>query len=50
MTPQTGNGNRRNFGLARMMDYADLLGGQVRVLSEPGHGTQVVLAIPYPVI
>lgn len=40
--------SRRSLGLARMIDYAELLNGQLRILSEPGHGTQVILSIPYP--
>jgi signal transduction histidine kinase len=41
---------RKNLGLARMMDYAELLNGKIRLLSEPGHGTQLILSIPYPVL
>jgi signal transduction histidine kinase len=40
--------SRRNLGLARMIDYAELLKGKLRILSEPAHGTQVILSIPYP--
>lgn len=47
----TGRGrSRKNLGLARMIDYAELLNGKLRVLSEPGRGTQVILAMPYPVL
>lgn len=38
---------RKNLGLARMVDYVELLSGDLRVLSEPGRGTQVILSIPY---
>jgi len=40
--------SRRNLGLARMIDYAELLKGRLRILSEPAHGTRVILSIPYP--
>ncbi len=39
--------SRKNFGLARMVDYAELLNGKLRVFSELEHGTQVVLSIPH---
>jgi signal transduction histidine kinase len=39
---------KRNLGLARMVDYADLLNGKLRILSDPQRGTQVILSIPYP--
>ena len=38
---------RKNLGLARMVDYAELLNGNLRVLSEPGRGTQVILSVPF---
>lgn len=38
---------KRNLGLARMVDYADLLDGKLRIYSEPGQGTQVTLSVPY---
>ena len=31
------------------VDYAELLNGKLRLLSEPTRGTQVILSIPYPV-
>jgi two-component system sensor histidine kinase DegS len=40
--------SRRNLGLARMIDYAELLKGKLRILSEPAHGTRVILSMPYP--
>lgn len=43
-------GSRKNLGLARMIDYAELLNGTLRVLSEPQHGTTVILSIPYPAL
>lgn len=42
--------SRKNLGLARMVDYAELLNGQLKIFSEPGHGTQVVLSMPYPAL
>jgi len=39
--------SKKNLGLARMVDYAELLNGKLRMLSEPGHGTQVTLTVPY---
>jgi signal transduction histidine kinase len=41
---------RRKLGLARISDYAELLNGKLRILSEPKYGTQVVLSIPYPAL
>lgn len=41
--------SKKNFGLARMVDYADLINGQLRVFSEPNRGTHVLLSIPYQV-
>ncbi|MFN8453592.1 MAG: sensor histidine kinase [Anaerolineae bacterium] len=38
---------RKNLGLARMVDYAELLSGKLRILSDL-NGTQVILSIPYP--
>lgn len=42
--------SRKNLGMARMVDYAELLKGNLRVLSEPGRGTQVILSVPYAVL
>lgn len=39
---------KRNLGLARMVDYAELLNGKLRILSEPGQGTQIILRVAYP--
>lgn len=39
--------SKKNFGLARMVDYADLMNGRLRIFSEPEHGTRVLLSIPY---
>jgi signal transduction histidine kinase len=36
----------RGFGLGTMCERARLVGGDVRVVSEPGHGTRVEIAIP----
>ena len=42
--------SRRSLGLARMIDYAELMNGKLRILSEPGQGTRVILSIPYPAL
>lgn len=42
--------HKKILGLARMVDYAELLNGELKVLSEPGQGTRVVLVVPYPVL
>jgi signal transduction histidine kinase len=39
--------SRKNLGLARMVDYVELLDGDLRVLSELGRGTQVILSVPH---
>lgn len=41
---------KRNLGLARMVDYAELLNGNLRILSELGQGTQIILLVPYPTL
>jgi signal transduction histidine kinase len=44
------SGTRKSLGLVRMVDYAELLNGQLRVFSEPGRGTRIVLSMPYPAL
>jgi two-component system sensor histidine kinase DegS len=39
--------SKKNLGLARMVDYAALLNGKLRIFSEPNQGTRVVLSVPY---
>lgn len=39
--------SKKNLGLARMVDFAALLQGKLKIFSEPGHGTQVILSVPY---
>jgi signal transduction histidine kinase len=39
--------SRKNLGLARVVDYVELLNGDLRVLSELGRGTQVILSVPH---
>lgn len=39
--------SKKNLGLARMVDYAELLNGKLKILSEPQLGTQVILFVPY---
>lgn len=38
--------SKRNLGLARMVDYAELLNGKLRVFSDKGLGTRVTLSVP----
>jgi signal transduction histidine kinase len=40
----------RSLGLVGMRDRAELLQGKLRIRSGAGHGTQVILSIPYPAI
>ncbi len=40
--------SRKNFGLARMVDYAELLNGSLKILSDVNQGTKVDLTVPYP--
>ncbi len=40
----------RSLGLASMRDRAELLQGQLRIRSDPGQGTQVILSVPYPIM
>lgn len=42
--------DRKNLGLARMVDYAELLGGKLSIHSEANGGTQVTLVVPYPTL
>lgn len=39
--------SKKNLGLARMVDYAELLNGNVRIFSNKELGTRVTLSIPY---
>jgi len=41
------NMSKKNLGLVRMVDYAELLNGKVRIFSNPELGTRVTLSIPY---
>ena len=47
MTSDRIDKSRKNFGLARMVDYAELMNGELRIFSQAGSGTQVVLSVPY---
>jgi signal transduction histidine kinase len=38
---------RRQLGLVAMRDRAALVGGQLQIFSESGHGTRVVVTVPY---
>jgi signal transduction histidine kinase/YHS domain-containing protein len=37
-----------HWGLRGMRERTELTGGSLRVISQPGHGTQIVVSIPYP--
>jgi signal transduction histidine kinase len=39
------NGDRRTFGLVGIKERAELLGGSVEIISAPGEGTRVVVAV-----
>lgn len=39
---------RKNFGLARMVDYTELLNGTLKIYSGLSQGTKVILSVPYP--
>jgi signal transduction histidine kinase len=41
---------RKNLGLARMVDYAELLKGKLRVFSDLQKGTQVTLSVRYEIL
>lgn len=41
------DGSKKNFGLAQMVDYASLINGNLRIFSEPGQGTRVMLSLPH---
>ena len=47
LNPNKINVSKRNLGLARMVDYAELLDGKLKIFSEPEFGTQITLSIPY---
>jgi two-component system sensor histidine kinase DegS len=40
----------RSLGLVSMHDRAELLHGTLRILSDAGQGTQVILSVPYPIL
>lgn len=44
------NMSRKNLGLARMVDYAELLNGKLKIFSDLEKGTQVVLLVPHHVL
>jgi signal transduction histidine kinase len=37
---------QRGLGLAGMQERVGLLGGHIQILSNPGHGTQIVIDVP----
>jgi two-component system sensor histidine kinase DegS len=40
----------RSLGLVSMRDRAELLHGTLRIRSDTGQGTQVILSVPYPIL
>jgi two-component system sensor histidine kinase DegS len=42
-------GRGRSLGLVSMRDRAELLQGKLRIRSDTGRGTQIILSIPYPI-
>lgn len=45
-TVQPARDGTQGLGLAGMRERASLVGGQVRILSRPGHGTRIVVEVP----
>ncbi len=43
---QVGEGEGLHFGLQTMKERAEGVGGRLRVVSQPGHGTRVVVRLP----
>ncbi len=39
----------RSLGLVSMHDLAELLHGNLRLLSDADQGTQLILSVPYPI-
>ena len=42
--------SKKNLGLARMVDYAELLNGKVKIFSDLERGTRVTLSVPHHVL
>jgi len=50
LRPERVGSQGRSLGLVSMRDRAELLQGQLRIRSDPGQGTQVILSLPYPTL
>jgi signal transduction histidine kinase len=46
--PQSKDPGKRGLGLIAMQERAELLGGKLKIDSEPGHGTTISLTMPLP--
>ncbi len=44
--PTKGRGKQRNLGIASMRERTELLGGTLKIKSEPGRGTMITLDVP----
>ena len=44
--PSRGRRKPRNLGIASMLERTELLGGTLKMKSEPGHGTMITLEVP----
>ena len=44
--PSKGHGKPRNLGIASMRERTELLGGTLKIKSEPGRGTMITLDVP----
>jgi two-component system sensor histidine kinase DegS len=44
--PSKGRGKPRNLGIASMRERTELLGGTLKIKSEPGRGTMITLDVP----
>jgi signal transduction histidine kinase/FixJ family two-component response regulator len=45
-SPQKARGKTRNLGIASMRERTELLGGNLKIKSEPGHGTNITCDVP----
>ena len=45
-SPQKARGKTRNLGIASMRERTELLGGNLKIKSEPGRGTNITCDVP----
>jgi len=50
LQPERTGSRGRSLGLVSMRDRAELLQGKLRIRSDVGQGTQVILSVPYPTL